>query len=246
MCCFSGRVEHVSRTKIFARALADGRQALAYEMAYGASEPVAMVLPIPTPPSPAEDAVHFVDLSKHADFFERVQRAFPVPAARSFGPPLQGGRQFLSLAVHDVGDFEASFVPTASDFARLHARFRLPEQVWASMPEQRTYGFVVAKLKAAPGEGKSIHPLAFTFPRRDARLFFPTVHVHDGAFHETADFAHALYAQGLAQGTPGWWGGFASGKQVMDETLGAGLVDADATLWSRSITGTQPNTDVWV
>src|SRR4029079_11985726 len=152
-----------------------------------------------------EDAVRFVDLSKHADFFERLQRAFPPPAARMQSGGIPEQNVLLSLEVHEVGDFEASFVPTVADFARLDARFRLPEQVWEKMPVQRTYGFVVAKLKASPAAGSEIHPLAFTFPRRDKRLFFPTVHVHDGAFHATARFGHVLYAQGTVSREQ-WWG----------------------------------------
>src|SRR5689334_8536922 len=104
MCCFSGPVQDVTGTRIFARAMPDGRQALAYAMKYRAGEPVAMVLPIPTPPSPAEDAVRFVDLSKHTDFFARIQRAFPVPAARAAPGSAPEQFQLLSLEVHDVGD----------------------------------------------------------------------------------------------------------------------------------------------
>jgi hypothetical protein len=38
--------------------------------------------------------------------------------------------------------------------------------------------------------------MAFSFPRDDARrLFFPTVHIHDGEVHAKADFDHLLYCQ---------------------------------------------------
>jgi hypothetical protein len=41
-----------------------------------------------------------------------------------------------------------------------------------------------------------IHPMALTFPTRDPRrLFFPTLHVHDGQFHARARFDHKLYFQ---------------------------------------------------
>jgi len=37
---------------------------------------------------------------------------------------------------------------------------------------------------------------AFTFPHaKGAKLFFPTVHVHDGEVHKTAEFDHELYLQ---------------------------------------------------
>ena len=41
-----------------------------------------------------------------------------------------------------------------------------------------------------------VHPIAFEFPTRDpSRLYFPTVHVHDGAYNDTAGFYHRLYCQ---------------------------------------------------
>jgi hypothetical protein len=97
------------------------------------------------------------------------------------------------LEVVQVGDFEASFVPAVKDFSRLDVRFRLPADTWSELPEYQTYGFAVFKLK--PGALR-IHPMAFSFPRRDTKaLFFPTVHIHDGKVHKKADFDHALYCQ---------------------------------------------------
>lgn len=34
------------------------------------------------------------------------------------------------LTVHDVGDFDASFVPELNDFARLDPRFLLDDDLW--------------------------------------------------------------------------------------------------------------------
>jgi hypothetical protein len=53
MCIFTGgaaALQSVTGTSIFARALADGRQILVYGMKVAASEPLAMVLPLPVPP----------------------------------------------------------------------------------------------------------------------------------------------------------------------------------------------------
>src|SRR5207248_7445223 len=108
-------------------------------------------------------------------------RALPHSASKSDG----------LLNVVDVGSFEASFVPTIPDFERLDERFRLPTGTWDQLPQYKQYGFTVFKLK--PG-AKVIHPMAFEFPRAaPARLFFPTVHIHDGKVHDTATFDHALY-----------------------------------------------------
>jgi hypothetical protein len=42
------------------------------------------------------------------------------------------------LEVIQVGDFEASFVPTVKDFSRLDERFRLPSAVW-DLPNRDTF-----------------------------------------------------------------------------------------------------------
>jgi hypothetical protein len=61
------------------------------------------------------------------------------------------------------------------------------------MPEYQHYGFAVFKLK--PG-AQTIQPMAFSFPTAGAdRLFFPTVHIHDGKVHARAEFDHVLYCQ---------------------------------------------------
>ncbi len=57
----------------------------------------------------------------------------------------------------------------------------------------KTGSFAVFKLKAG---AMSVHPMAFSFPRRDPQtVFFPTVHIHDGKVHEKADFDHIIYCQ---------------------------------------------------
>ena len=54
----------------------------------------------------------------------------------------------------------------------------------------------LAQTRPLPPRSREIHPMAFRFPRRDpGRLYFPTMHVHDGAWHPEADFDHLIYAQ---------------------------------------------------
>lgn len=158
MCCFSQPVEIVSDTNIFARS-ANGRQFLVYGMSYAAVGKLAMVLPLPVPPNPPEDPVRFINLRRYPTFFDDMSRGFPprmmysefrgAPAV-SFDPP--------KLRVHDVGDFEASFVPRIDDFARLDERFRISRDVWDRLPTYHDYGFAVFKLKE-------------TTPRLFARFF---------------------------------------------------------------------------
>jgi hypothetical protein len=117
MCCFSQPVELVSDTSVFARS-ANGRQFLVYSMSYAAPTDLAMVLPLPVSPDPSEDAVSFINLQRYPSFFDDMRRGFPprMTYLRSRGArPLS--LDAPKLRVHDVGDFEASFVPVH----RLHS-----------------------------------------------------------------------------------------------------------------------------
>jgi hypothetical protein len=207
MCCFSvatpiglvarlfARPVHVSATNIFARMIAPGVQGLAYGMDLDTREPVAMVLPLPVVPGSGEDAVTFVDLAKEPQMFAQLAAMFEFmqPAMTLRGGVLLPLPERKPLVVHKVGSFVASYVPTRADFARLDPRFRLPEALFDAVPRYADHGFAVFQLE--PGK-VTIHPMAMTFATREpARLFFPTVHVHDGRFHPKAKFDHALYFQ---------------------------------------------------
>ena len=189
MCCFSGPVASISATRIFAR-IEGRRQFLVYQMTFSAQTDLAMVLPIPVALGLAEDAVDFINLEHYASFFADLERLYPKPRGRGASRARLGA----NLVVHDVGIYEASFVPTIADFSRLDPRFRLPDTIWDDLPAYAQYGFAVFKLKG--GEVQKVHPLAFSFPTRtpDA-LFFPTLHVHDGQVHSRARFDHILYCQ---------------------------------------------------
>ncbi|MBL8626235.1 MAG: hypothetical protein JNK64_33275 [Myxococcales bacterium] len=263
MCCFSRPIPFVGGTKIFGRVDGD-RQWLAYSMDFAAREALAMVLPLPVPAGTPEDAVRFVDLSGYRTFFADVERAFPVfllPAAKG-GPAFRGAIPARPrLKVHEVGDFVASFVPTSGDFDRLDPRFRLAPEVVAALAAQRDYGFAVVQL-AATGAGwwrrlwrkvKSLAPVALSFPTRDpGRVFFPTVHVHDGVVHDQAAFDHMLYWQGgppegdplVALGQPM----SASGPlgRTVDAARARGLIDPDAPARRRVLVGRLPNRDQWI
>jgi hypothetical protein len=259
MCCFSRPVEHVSSTQIFARPLVDGRQYLVYNMSFSAAGELAMILPLPVPPRPSEDAVRFLDLSGYDDFFDDLKKSFPVMFMQSLsrsGGMLAPASAAPILKVHDVGAFEASFVPTLGDFERLDERFRLSPSVWDTLPAYRDFGFAVFKLKPkdrglmARLSGKSgpetVHPMAFVFPRRNVRsVFFPTVHIHDGEVHRTAVFDHTLYVQPdeLTEATFAWEKSLPLGTFI-DTERALGIVDGTRLCYRRLLFGTHPNADV--
>ena len=262
MCCFSNApaFEAVTNTQIFARLTAPDRQVLAYSMTVTARESLAMILPIPVPPHSDEGAVTFINLEGYADFFDDLSRGFPAPQPRGMPIALGMPERSATLKVHDVGAFEASFVPTVDDFSRLDPRFTLDTAVWDRLPLYRDYGFAVFKLKgfAASGWGlsrllsrggavaKTIHPMAFSFPtRRPGALFFPTVHIHDGSVHRTAHFDHTLYGQADGQQAD-WRVSSGPARGFVDAGRTKGLVDGGRPCLRRKMVGTLPNRDVWL
>jgi hypothetical protein len=247
MCCFSGQVKSVSATSIFARSENDGRQTLVYAMHLAAEREVAMVLPLPVAPGTGEAGVRFVDLSGYEGFFADLHQAWPQPRAKETAGVATPGPAPASapLQVVEVGAFEASFVPTIADFARLDERFRLPAGAWEALPGYRAHGFAVFKLKAGR---RTVHPMAFSFPRADRRaLFFPTVHIHDGTVRLKAEFDHRLYAQ-LAPGDDvalaGWQESPEPLGRHVDIASAKGLVDPEAHGYVREYHGLLDNRDV--
>ncbi len=249
MCCFSREVQSVSNTNIFARSSKEGRQFLVYSMSLSSKEELAMILPIPTPSGSPDDALKFIDLQEYSDFFKDMLAGFPVPL-----PPAPAGRPKVAalktdkkLAVVEVGSFEASFVPSIRDFSRLDERFRLPDGTWDHLPLYREYGFAVFKLKK--GEQK-VHPMSFEFPRANPKkLFFPTVHIHDGQVHAKASFDHTLYCQVTEMESAQvmqWRESPNPASQFMKIDKTKAIVTAGRHCYQRIIRGMQKNEDTWV
>lgn len=236
----------MSATRIFSRALGSGRQLLVYELSLDATDDVAMILPVPITPAASEDSVRFVDLSSCPKFFDELDALYPKPQRHSGGmlapaniPPVK-----RALKVKQVGSFEASFAPTRAELSRLDARFRLPPSVMDELTEHATSGFVVFKLRGS-GERK-VHPMAFEFPQRDAgTLFFPTVHVHDGAVHPHAKFDHQLYAQPLDSWGPHltWW---RAPLPTSSMSASARELVGVTPVFRTQLSGELPNRDVWL
>lgn len=244
MCCFSRPVNSVAATRIFARFVDKTRQAVVYQMRLDAPEDLAMILPIPVAQPAPDDAVAFVNLEDYKDLFKDLDKGFPRPRVRPT-ESRDGSVQNAvpKLAVHSVGSFDASFVPDIKSFARLDARFRLPEGVWDKLPQYGKFGFAVFKLK----EGRAdVHPMAFTFPSAmPDRLFFPTVHIHDGKVHPKEKFDHILYGQAGTNATiPKWTESPGIAGSFVKTTKTKGLVDPDNHVYRRKIHGLQKNIDI--
>lgn len=248
MCCFSNKVESVTNTRIFARAVENGRQLLVYSMYLSAAVDVAMILPLPVPADSPENALRFISLKEYPEFFEHLHKGFPEPLSRHTGykSAPAAAAPTPKLDVVEVGDFEASFVPAVKDFGRLDERFRLPDAVWDQLPAYRGSGFAVFKLRQG---AKTIHPMAFEFPRADAkRLFFPTVHIHDGKVHPKADFDHVLYCQKREadrMSLPDWRESEGLANSFMQTQKTQGIVEGPAHCYRKILKGSLVNQDTY-
>lgn len=229
---------HVGGTRIFARREADGRQLLVYAMSLAAAEDLAMVLPLPVGPG----GLKFLDLSGQPDFFTRLDAAFPSAVAAGRGGPPQPA----PLPVERVGAFEASFVPGLADFARLDPRFRLDPAIWRQLGVADR-SFAVFQLAGRSSWWRSptreVHPMGLRFDTPGPGLFFPTLHVHDGAAHPTAAFDHTLYVQ--AAGRPFTWPpGFALRWQRGEAPALGELLALGVPVWRGVLAGELPNQDL--
>jgi hypothetical protein len=264
MCCFSAPTK-VFGTQIFARLAAPGKQMLAYRMHYEAQTPTAMILPLPTKiganGKASEAAVRFISLKETGDLFEKLASAFPQVESFSFSRGKSASvvvPEAQVLEVHEVGDFIASFVPSIEDFSRVDPRFAIGKDIWAAIPEYKDYGFAVFQLKELKG---SPHPMAFEFDTRlDATLFFPTVHIHDGAVHKTEHFEHVLYAQDASfdgamrsyegpneiDRNTGMVRSKGLAATVINAPMMHGLIDPMLHLHRKFLSGDLPNTDTLV
>jgi hypothetical protein len=217
-------------------------------MRVDAPEELAMILPIPVPTGSPDDAVKFINLEKYPTFFWDLDLAFPRRIEGIAHAPAKATdmKKSAPLEVVEVGSFVASFVPKVEDFDRLDERFRLPKEVWAELPKYRDFGFAVFQLK--PGH-KKVHPMAFEFPRRDPeKLFFPTVHIHDGKVHPRARFDHTLFCQRSGNEELIEWTespGIAR-SVIRHPDVVKNLIDFNDHLYKRELRGMLPNRDILV
>ena len=245
MCCFSGKVEEVKNTRIFARMGANGNQVLIYQMSLKSAQDVAMVLPIPVKPVQGEKAVTFFDFQRYPNLFEDLDEGFPATSA-SYSNPFGAVPASAppTLKVVSVGAYDASYVPSIADFSRLDEQFRLPENVWSQLPGYKDFGFAVFKLKSGNTE---VHPMAFSFPSAwPKEIFFPTLHIHDGKIHKRERFDHTLYCQATEQDLRKWDESPRLAVSFAKCGLTHGMLKAEQHVYRRILHGNLINSDLVV
>lgn len=206
-----------------------------------------MILPIPVAAGTPEDGVKFINLQKYPNLFADLAKGFVslTLSARSYGEGIPSAA--ATLKVEQVGNFEASFVPTMRHFGRLDPRFRLPDAAWKRLGQYGKFGFAVFQLKKGAGQ---VHPMAFAFPTaRPDSLFFPTVHIHDGEVHPKAHFDHSLYCQVAKAGLRSlvsWEESQAPADNFVMTDRTQGLVAPAQHVRRRKLVGNLPNEDTWL
>ena len=236
MCIFSQKA-NVSKTKIFARSGKENTQYLVYSMIVKAEKELAMILPLPV--AQMSKDITFINLEKYPEFFDDLAKGYLTLSRGQ-------AKTDAKLAVVEVGSFIASFVPTAKDFGKVDDKFRLPDDVWAKLPQFKDYGFAVFQLKS--GE-KNIHPMALSFPRADRkRLYFPTVHVHDGKVADKDEFDHTLYSQATNGETILEWEESIQPVEIYCKNFkkAQGIIEGSEHLYRKELKGKQKNEDVWL
>jgi hypothetical protein len=247
MCCFSQPVPYVAKTRIFARPTIGNRQVVVYQMQFEAEQELAMILPVPFQSGADPKEFKFIDLSAYPQFFADFKTGFQEIGRTPNRMYATAAAPTTKLEVFQVGSFEASFVPTLADFNRLDQRFRIESDIWRKLPGYDRMAFAVFKLK--PGR-QEVHPMAFAFPRENPkRLFYPTLHIHDGTAHLREEFDHELYGQGNDQqafAALGWEESVGVASQFMKSSLTAGILHNNAHAYRRQIRGPFKNEDIYV
>jgi hypothetical protein len=122
----------------------------------------------------------------------------------------------------------------------------MPADAWDKLKGYHDWGFAVFKLK--PGK-RTIHPMAFEFPTRTKKLFFPTLHIHDGKVVDRAKFDHSLFLQAEPEGgvrLKGWEESPKVASDFMKVSLTKGTVKANRHCYRKRIHGVRKNVDVVV
>ena len=241
MCIFSGKINEVTNTCIFARMTSPKVQAIVYQMAMDAPQDVAMILPIPVIPGAKETDLRFINLKTYSNFFNSLERGFESrdPFASSLGKE-------NDLQVHQVGSYIASFAPNMASLSKLDRRFQLPAGILEKAGPYADYGFAVFQYK--PGKQK-VHPMALVFATRFAdRLYFPTVHIHDGEVHEKEKFDHNLYCQlqgGGGRAMLDWEESSSNAIVFAQAGLSQGILNPATHVYRLAMRGEFENKDQW-
>lgn len=209
MCIFTGPVDTVTNTKIFATMLGGesaGTQFTCYNnvVELKNANPVAMVIGLPNPTG-EPDKINMFDMSPYPEFFDKLQSLFhaPVVYRGMKGPGLSMKNSPPKvLPVLKCGPYSYSVAPTFADLKRIDwTRFEMSpdvEKLLESQYANNGFGFLVCLCS----ETGSYPTIGVTHPAlANGELFLPTMHEHAGGADGStvADWDHTIYAINSAQ-----------------------------------------------
>jgi hypothetical protein len=231
MSAFSGNLQLVSNTRIFARP-ENGQEFLAYQFDFAADGPIALTMPLPTPPGTTADAVKFTDLSGYPEFFVDMEKGFP------YARDVTGANRKMRAGTPNA--YEGFFYPTLQDLSGLEEDLRIPDEVWSQLVEYNDFGFAVVKISP---DVHPFYPLALQFPMRNPNLlYFPTLHIRNGQAPEEVNFDHDLFCQARA----GWLRTYDIASSFMDIDRANGVIDPGERVSRMTVQGMHPNSDILV
>lgn len=237
--CITSRKADLSTTRILVSLTKDYVQVL-YQMKLKSDEKeTTMVLPIPA------KVVEFVDTSSYPNFFQDLEKNFNVPTRGGLVSRSAGGER---LAVHIVGKFSASHVPSKADVDRLDPAFVIPAEVFEAYDDE-TWSYVAFRLTDLSTKESDMHAMGFRYPRgagtfADRFAFYPCKHFHGTELHETEQYDHALFLQGSFPGAPSGWRG--AEAPHMPYVRRCAFFDPTLPVYKKNIRGKWANGDVLV
>jgi hypothetical protein len=235
--------------RVFARGRSSGAQLLVYSLAYRASGPALVAIPIAVPPSTQPEQVHLIDLPQTPRFFDDLAEGFPVGShdvASILGP-----EERITDGWPTLKGREATFVQSLSLLMQMISHVGLPPGINNDLQADAANAFVLVTLP--PGEGW-LAPMALEFPRRRAdQLRLPCSLIKGGPITVPQDFATRLYVQSRQR--MAGWDGSNDGKnpprirvagQFLDCRRSRNVVDPMRQVFHRSMFGESTERDTVV
>lgn len=210
MCIFAKEVKQVSHTRILVAPTSNGRQLTIYENAVtktrlkkGQHGGNAMILPCP---SFNGSKVELVDLSKHPNLFNNLDKLFPK--LKHNKPAYSGNAKAKSkasdeeaeeeLEVHNVGAYVVSIVPSIRDIIRLNKDvFTISISVEELLHRKydTNFAFIICAFDIT--KGIDPHPIGYVHDALSpTELFVPCKHEHGDGDTKTEHFDHTLFSIG--------------------------------------------------
>jgi hypothetical protein len=158
MCLFTGVVNSVSNTRIFAAPVGSQLQLIVYQNEVSVSQNVAMVLPFPFYADQMEQKmeIQLINMTQYTDFFKDCDKELPKSSSpRGTGIFFGGGfgsAASNNLEIKQVGSYDISVAYSLDQLGKLNwEHFDLSRSLLAILQKNyaESFGFLVCKIQAS-------------------------------------------------------------------------------------------------